>query len=369
MKQLSTIDIHYLENELKALETSRVDKIYVHGKEELYLQVHKSGIGRLLLKVLLGKALFLVSSKESTEVPSEFCMLLRKHLEGLTIVSLEQLKPERIIKMELVGKGTTKTLYLEFYGKGNIVLCEKDIILDAFSRQRFRDRAIIPKHMYSINRMKNNIFSLAAAEFHSILCSSQKNTLVTAIALDIGIGGKYAEELCILAKQDKAQKPTSLSEKSSDELFESLQGMMKMPLHPKVWYEDDIAFDATPFGFISYTDKKCRRYDTFSQALEEYYRHQHSARKPNAYDLQIQELRRIIHEQEERIQFLAIQEQDFRSYGEMIYLHYTKLQGLLLELKEQSKKESLQSLAEAMKERNIIINPKNKTFSVTIENP
>ena len=57
-KQLSTLDIHFLLKELKSLENSRVDRIYNSGKEEFYVQLHKSNIGKKILRVITGKAIF-----------------------------------------------------------------------------------------------------------------------------------------------------------------------------------------------------------------------------------------------------------------------------------------------------------------------
>ena len=82
MKQISSLELHFLLNELEALKNSRVDNIYSLGKEVLTFQFHKPNEGKLMLKVLVGKSIFLSENKEIDESPSNFCQFLRKHLEG-----------------------------------------------------------------------------------------------------------------------------------------------------------------------------------------------------------------------------------------------------------------------------------------------
>ena len=97
--QLISLDMHFLLKELKYLEGSRVDKIYSKGKEESYIQLFKSGSGKKVLRVIVGKAIFLTSEKDVDETPSGLCMALRKHLEGKFLDSIVQLEPERILKL------------------------------------------------------------------------------------------------------------------------------------------------------------------------------------------------------------------------------------------------------------------------------
>ena len=113
--QLASLEVYFLLKELKDLENSRVDKIYNNGKEEIYIQLHKSNVGKKVLRIILGKAVFLSETK-AIETPSEFCMLLRKHLEGKFLDSMEQLETERILKFVFKSKDETKNLFLEFFG-------------------------------------------------------------------------------------------------------------------------------------------------------------------------------------------------------------------------------------------------------------
>ncbi|MEK6869147.1 MAG: NFACT family protein, partial [Nanoarchaeota archaeon] len=208
VKQLSSLDMHFLLKELKGLENSRVDRIYNSGKEEAYIQLHKANVGKSILRVILGKAIFLASEKSIDETPSGFCMLLRKHLEGKFLDSIEQLEPERILKLAFKSKEESKIIYIEFFGKGNIILCNQDgIILDSLIHHQFKDRNVAPKEKYLYPIMAYNFFNITEKNLSDLFKNSKKDKIVTSLAVELGLGGIYSEEICMLLEIDKNIKP------------------------------------------------------------------------------------------------------------------------------------------------------------------
>ena len=98
-KQLSSLDIDYLIKELKQLENTRIDKIYQPEKELVVFSLHKSSEGKKLLEIST-KSIFLIEKKEEYPETLGFGQLLRKHLDGFFLSKIEQIKPERIVKIE-----------------------------------------------------------------------------------------------------------------------------------------------------------------------------------------------------------------------------------------------------------------------------
>ena len=175
IKQLSSLEMHFLLKELKELESSKVDRIYNNGKEEIYIQLYKSNAGKKILRIIVGKSIFLTGIKSVDEKPSGFCMFLRKNLEGKFLDSVEQLEPERILKFVFKAKDETKKLYLEFFGKGNVILCNnEDIIIDCSIHHKFKDRAIVPKEKYKYPNMEYNVFKLQKKDLNNLLKQSKK---------------------------------------------------------------------------------------------------------------------------------------------------------------------------------------------------
>jgi len=175
VKQLSSLDINFLLKELMELKGSRVNKVYNSGKEEISIEFYKTNVGKKILRIINGKSAFLTQNKFADETPSQFCMLLRKHLEGKFLDSLVQLEPERIIKFVFKTKEDVKKIYIEFFGKGNIILCNNDeIIINPLIHHKFKDRSIMPKEEYKYPDMKYNIFDLNKKDIENLLKNSKK---------------------------------------------------------------------------------------------------------------------------------------------------------------------------------------------------
>jgi predicted ribosome quality control (RQC) complex YloA/Tae2 family protein len=140
----------------------RISKIYQPYKQELLIQIRANGQTFKLLISANPSYSRLHFTNEAYDNPSEppmFCMLLRKHLEGNVITSIDQLDMERIIYIETRGRNelgdeTVKRLIIEIMGKhSNIVLVEKDrnVILDSIkhiSPAVNRHRTILPGYEY-----------------------------------------------------------------------------------------------------------------------------------------------------------------------------------------------------------------------------
>ena len=81
------------------LEGARIDKVQQPERDLLLLSVYtRSGARRLLISAGVGSARlhFTRERYENPETPPMFCMLLRKHLTGARIVSVEQPPYERM---------------------------------------------------------------------------------------------------------------------------------------------------------------------------------------------------------------------------------------------------------------------------------
>ncbi|MCM3713136.1 Rqc2 family fibronectin-binding protein [Halalkalibacter oceani] len=164
-------------NELSHLLTSgRISKIYQPFKTELLFTIRARGKNhQLLLSANANFARIHVTTEkyDNPAVPPMFCMLLRKHLEGSLIESIEQLEMERIIIFTLrskdeLGDESFKKLYVEIMGRhSNITLvdAESGLILDSIkhiSLSQSSYRTVLPGHAYKLppNQEKADPFAL-----------------------------------------------------------------------------------------------------------------------------------------------------------------------------------------------------------------
>lgn len=141
----------------------KIDKIHQPEKDELLIHI-RAGAQNLKLKISADASLPYISlSEEKKANPMQapmFCMLLRKHLAGGRITSLQQIGLERIIEIEIesrdeLGDLSTKVLCVEIMGKhSNIILYQKEDlrILESIKRvsaSMSRTRQIFPGIPYT----------------------------------------------------------------------------------------------------------------------------------------------------------------------------------------------------------------------------
>jgi len=369
-KQLSSLDMHFLLQELKDIENSRVDKLYNYGKEEAYIQLHKANAGKSILRIIPGKAIFLALEKSIDETPSGFCMLLRKHLEGKFLDSIHQLEPERILELVFKSKDETRILYIEFFGKGNIVLCDENHkIIDSLIRHKFKDRTIFPKEQYKHPSMEYDLFKIKDDELANLLKNAKKDKIITSLATELGLGGVYSEEICILSDIDKNTEPNEISEIQVKNIVNSIKKIINKKLNPKIILENDEFTDVAPIDLEFYVDYKNKKFSSFNEALEEYYAHQlKSIKKESPYTNKINELNRIIEEQKMSLEGLKSKEEENRKKAEAIYNNYQLIKEVLEEINKASKKYSWEEIKEKLKGHKLIkdVDVKNKTVVVDI---
>lgn len=171
---LDGIFLYHLKNEIAQFAVgARIEKIHQPSKEELLLSLRsREGAQKLLLSCRADTAGIYFTSypPENPAKPPMLCMLLRKHLTGARILSLEQDGLERIVKMKMqavneLGDLVLFTLAVEIMGRySNIILIdEKGIIVDALRRVdegKSHVRTVLPgeKYVSPPKQDKLNIF-------------------------------------------------------------------------------------------------------------------------------------------------------------------------------------------------------------------
>ncbi|MBW2976315.1 NFACT family protein [Candidatus Woesearchaeota archaeon] len=370
VKQLSSLDMHFLLEEFKELEGSKVDRVYNKGKEEIYIQLYKSNAGKRVLRVIMGKAVFLTQDKAADETPSGFCMALRNKLEGRFLELVEQLRPERILEFVFKSKEGIKKVYLEFFGKGNVILCsEDDVIIDSLIRHKFRDRYILPKEKYKHPQMEYNLFSLQESQLKEMLKKSEKDKIVTCLAVELGLGGVYSEEVCLLSGINKDTMPRKINENLASKIVDSIKKVIKNKKNPQIAYQDKKAVDAVPMDLEFYKDYERKRFSSFNEALDEYFTKEVKLEKKEetAYEKKINELKRIIGEQKETIGSMEKKEAENRKKAEMIYNNYSLIKEVLDEINKASKKYSWEDIKKKLKEHKVVKDVDVKEKKVVVE--
>ena len=159
----------------------RVDKIYQQEKDEILIYIRNQGSNhQLLLSSSSNNPRFYLTnnSKKNPATPPMFCMILRKHLSGGTILNIEQFELDRIIFIDIssrdeLGRDSVKRIVIEIMGRhSNIILIDKETsnIIDCAKRvyeDMSRVRQIFPGGKYELPPLqdKANPLDLKKDEF------------------------------------------------------------------------------------------------------------------------------------------------------------------------------------------------------------
>ncbi|MEK6983223.1 MAG: NFACT family protein [Nanoarchaeota archaeon] len=366
-RKISSLDLHFLLKELEVLVNSRIDKIYQPDKQVIIFSFYKTNVGKKLLRIETGKSMFLTEGKEES-LTLDFGMLLRKHLEWHFLVGVEQIKPERILRISFESKDDKKYLYVEFFGKGNAILCnENNTIINSLEQHDFSTRSIRPKLKYTYPIMNTNLFDIDKGQLSELLKNSKKDFLVTCLATELGLGGLYSEEVCLLSNADKNINPKYIDDAQAQSILDSIKRLINSRIDAKVIFDENHnAIDYAPFELKFYEKHKKKEFSSFSNAIA-YFHSQFKEIEESASDKKIRELERIIETQKQAVEQLRKEEHEMRQKGELIYQNYQLIKEILDELNKASKNYSWKEIKEKLKAHKIIKEVNDKDRNVVVE--
>jgi len=366
---IAGLELHYLVKELQFLVNGKVDNIYNPKKEELILQLHVSGKGKQILRIISGKLLYLASSKEGGAEPSGFCMFLRKHLGGARLRSVRQLESERIVEFIFEKKDGKEKLIVELFGKGNIILCSgDDVVLSALVYHKWKDREIRAKLKYSYPHREYNFLDLKLNELKGLFSKTDKS-LVKCLATELGLGGSYSEEVCLLAGVDKASNPSDSDGDSIKKILNSIKKISNNKTNPLIIYENGNIKDIVPFLLKKYEKLNKKEFKEYNEAFDYCFVEEVKEEKPKSKkEKEIDRLKRLIESQEKTIKDLGDKELKERRKGDLIYENYELVDNIIKELKKAKEKYSWDEIKKKLKGHKLIkeINSRDKVIDIEV---
>ncbi len=373
---LSALEVHYLVRELQPLIGGKIEQIYQIGKEELVLQFHVPNVGKQILRIVLGKMIYLASVKSSIpEKPPGFCLHLRKRLRSARLRGVSQIGFDRIVEFILETKDAKFRFVVDLFSKGNLILCDDDgKIVSVLERQEWKDRSVKPGEQYSSPEKEVNFLQLTEEDLNAVLMGSDRENLVKSLAIDLGLGGVYAEEICLLAGVDKNLKPGQLSDKEKAALLKASVSLVDKDIGSFVVYRDaekkDVK-DITPFALQSYKDLPAEPKDSFSAALDSILtkRDEHKVLEhtEKVASTKIDKVNEMISQQTLRVKGLEESEKANQRKGEVIYENYPLVEQVLKEMTELRKELSWVDIKKRFKGHKMIKGIDEKTGEITLE--
>jgi len=216
---LAGIELRYLINEIvDKIDGYYVSNIYGISRDSMLFKLHHPEKPDILL-MFSTLGLWITTIKIEQIEENRLVKRLRSDLLRSKISSIKQIGAERIVYVTFNALEQEFVLIGEFFGDGNIILCDKNMkILALLHSIDVRHRRLNVGFNYEPPPQSGlDIFKITSKDLVGIL--SVSTATVRWIGRTLGIPAKYAEEIVRLAEIDPLKPGNSLSEKDVEKIF------------------------------------------------------------------------------------------------------------------------------------------------------
>ena len=219
--------------------------------------------------------------------------------------------------------------------------------------------------------MEYNWFDINKTELSNLFKNSKKDKIITSLATELGLGGVYSEEVCLLSNIDKSALPKEIYDSRIKNIINSIKKLIskKNKIKPQIIYKNKGPIDAVTIELELYRNLEKKKFLVYSEALWGYYELELNLikKKDSPYAKKIKELKWIMAEQEVTLNELKVKETENRKKGEIIYNNYQMIKDILDEINKASKKYSWKEIKEKLKGHKVVKDVDVKEKKVVIE--
>jgi predicted ribosome quality control (RQC) complex YloA/Tae2 family protein len=270
--------------------------------------------------------------------PTQFCRVLRKHLNNGIIRSISQPEFERIVVLETRAGGESYRLTIELFGRGNLILTDsRGTILQALEHRRMRDRSIVPGgRLVPPPPSGLNPLKLTRQDLEQLRKVGEQ--AVRVLARKLSLGGLYAQEVLSRAGVPGDTRCSSLTEEQMDGILAEINSLATKLAERR--FDPCIVagsrgewLDVLPFHLSVYTGMITKPYQSFDEALDEYFTKQTLLTQAEGvrgeHEDRLREQERIRAQQEEQLSAALKEAAELRSTANAILQQAGDLQSLL----------------------------------------
>ncbi|RMF89859.1 MAG: fibronectin-binding domain-containing protein [Methanobacteriota archaeon] len=350
--EMSSFDLMAVVGELKTMDL-RIKKIFQPSPTELRIQVRLREGGTKNLLAEIGRALYLSDhALPSPRFPSNFAMTLRKHLSNAVVKEIRQAGFDRIVELVAGTREGDFRLVFELFGEGNVVLTDEEGVIKAVMRpKRFKHRELIGRERYRPPPQRQNPFDTAPQALAETV--EGYGSLVKALASPLGLGGLYAEEVCLRAGIQK--DASKISPEEAERIEAVLKELKEEALHPApvIVYEGEQPIDVTPTRLKVYEGRRTKAFQSFNEALDEFFTKEVVDKAAEEAEARYREvlvsLNMRLREQAKAIARFNREIKRGRLIGDIIYRNFERLQSIMDIVSKARKTHSAKEIDEKIK--------------------
>ncbi len=340
---MTNVDVAALASELsRALVGARVDKAYQPAKDRILLRMRQKGLGKMDVLFQLGK--FITVTKrpvENPDQPSMVAKILRRDYGNARLIAVSQVGFDRLLRFDF-ERDAKRSLVFELFGDGNMLLLDdQDVIALPMKGGDYGARRLRKGEPYQPPPGGALPFAMDLDAMKAKGADARRD-LVRFLALDLGFGPQWAEELCLRAAVDKTQKPQELPDAEWQRVHDAIHALggdiRRNDLAPAVIFEGETPIDAVPFEMLKFPREKhpYEEAPSFREALDAYFIGGDEDEDDDPRKARFEEARgkvlRQVQMMEEAINGFKEDEEQRRLDGDTLYAQFQEVDKILAQL-------------------------------------
>ena len=404
---MSGFDLRAMARELDSLKGAYVKKAYMPHYEQIVLRVNPKEAEQRDLVFVRGERIY--TSKRDRPMPMTpppFAMVLRKHLRNARLTGVKQVGFDRILAFSFDTKNGKRTLYVEVFRDGNIILVDEDgVIVQPLTHASYAGRTLKKGVPYTPPPAAMDPYALEETTLEEIFQASDRD-LVSTLGGKVNLGGTHANAVCALANHEP-NSPTTEADVGAvygalkhllDELATTETAHLMLNLQdddPENW-EDHMggleqgeahqwiaqrAVEATPILLPQHADAPRVSYSSLCEAVD-IWKGVHDAhalqrREEERFEqagpgrgqsTEVEKLERRQAQQEKALAGFSEKIEKQQRLGHLIQEHWGHVEGLIDQTKQAVERDGWSTVRKAIKSIPWIVSaaPANRTITVIL---
>jgi predicted ribosome quality control (RQC) complex YloA/Tae2 family protein len=276
--ELSGIELHYVVNEIKnIIKEYYISNVNAVTKDSFLFRLHHPNKPDVML-VISTRGIWLTRLKFKQIEENDLINILKAEVERAKIESIEQRGSERIASLKFKHMdGKYRVVIGEFFGRGNIILCDENmLILATLSSIEVRHRILRTGLHYVYPPARgNDVFDLSFEQLQYLRSTSEKDLDVLRwLGRSTSMPRRFVEEIATrISVQSK--KVGQLSDDDLNKVYTEIQELVANVSTGKnlepiiITGEDGKAQDALPIVTYNVSKLPFKRVSSYMEAIDE----------------------------------------------------------------------------------------------------
>ena len=241
-EQASSFDVARIVRELSSMIGARARKAYQPHYEQVVIRLNPKGSPSSDLVIVSGRRLYLSQrDRPMPSQPSQFAMVLRKHMNNSRLIEVKQLGFDRIISMTFEHGSGKLTLIIELFRDGNVLLLDDDgVIIQPLTHAKYASRSLKRGVQYVPPPAAVDPREIDRKKLDKLLDESDDD-LIRTLAARGNLGRIYGSAICASASLEEKLKAKDLSNEQREVLDTAITNLIQELANnhsSRMWFEN-----------------------------------------------------------------------------------------------------------------------------------